>query len=140
MKDHTDHHDTGLTPDARAVLQRGLEELLELTGGLSFLPLTSERYPYPLALGIYGETPDPKQVRADARARIATDPLGALESALVLLELYACNQPSTAALVADDAVFLKQAFDSKRLNGWVAFLGDADPRETSTALGARWQL
>lgn len=129
-----------MSPDACTILQQGLDKLLELTDGLSYLPLKSERYPYPLALGILGEAWDPKQVRADIRTRIATDPLSALESALVLLELYACNQPGVAALVADDDVFLKQAFDSKRLNGWVAILGDADQQETSTALGARWQL
>jgi acetyl-CoA decarbonylase/synthase, CODH/ACS complex subunit beta len=140
MKDHTHHLDTGLPPDARTILQQGLNELLELTDGLRYLPLTSERYPCPLALGIYGEARDPQQVRADIRARMATDPLSTLESALVLLELYACNQPGTAALVADDGVFLRQAFNSKRMNGWVALLGDADPEETSTALGARWQL
>jgi hypothetical protein len=140
MENHSHLFDTGLSPDALTILERGLRELLELTGGLGFLPLPSERYPYPLALGIYGETPDPKQVRADIRARIATDPLGALESALVLLELYASNQPGTAALTADDDVFLRQAFNSKRLNGWVALLGDADPLETTAALGARWQL
>jgi hypothetical protein len=140
MEGHGRHPDTGLSPDARAILQQGLNEILELTVGLGYLPLPSERYPYPLALGIYGEVPDPKRVSADISARIATDPLSTLESALVLLELYACNQPGTASLVADDDVFLSQTFNSKRLNGWAALLGDADPRETSAALGARWQL
>ncbi len=140
MENHTHQFDNGLSPDARGILEQGLDELLKLTDGLGFLPLTSERYPYPLALGIYGETPDPKQVRADIRARIATDPLSTLESALVLLDLYASNQPGAAALMADDDVFLRQAFNSKRLNGWVALLGDADPQETTAALGARWQL
>jgi acetyl-CoA decarbonylase/synthase complex subunit beta len=140
MEGHGHHPNPGLSPDARAILQQGLNEVLELTDGLGYRPLPSERYPYPLALGIYGELPDPKRIRADISGRIATDPLSTLESGLVLLELYACNQPGTASLVADDDVFLSQVFNSKRLNGWAALLGDADPRETSAALGARWQL
>jgi hypothetical protein len=140
VNNHSHYFDTGLSPDARTILQRGLAELLRLTDGLDFLPLASERYPWPLALGIYGETPDPKQVRADIPGRIDADPLSSLESALVLLELYASNQPGAANLLADDDTFLQQAFNSKRLNGWVALLGDADPRETTSALGARWQL
>ena len=140
MDAHAHSFNTGFSPDARTILEQGLEKLLELTEGLGFLPLPSERYPYPLALGIYGETPDPEQVRAEIGARMATDPLSSLESALVLLELYASNQPGTAALMADDDVFLRQAFNSKRLNGWVALLGDANPQEAAAALGARWQL
>jgi acetyl-CoA decarbonylase/synthase complex subunit beta len=140
MEGHDRNRDTDLSADARTILQQGLNEILELTEGLGYLPLPSERYPYPLALGICGEVPDPRRIRSGIGARIATDPLSTLESALVLLELYACNQPGTAALVADDDVFLSQAFNSKRLNGWVALLGDADPLETSTALDARWQL
>jgi hypothetical protein len=48
---------------------------------------------------------------------------------LVLLELYACNQPGTPGSVLDDDAFLTQAFASKRLNGWISFLGDAGVKE-----------
>ncbi|MGA2984546.1 MAG: hypothetical protein ABSG32_12075 [Terriglobia bacterium] len=38
---------------------------------------------------------------------------------LVLLELYACNQPGTPGSVLDDDAFLTQVFAGKRLNGWI---------------------
>ena len=38
---------------------------------------------------------------------------------LVLLELYASNQPGTPESVLDDDAFLTKVFASKRLNGWI---------------------
>jgi hypothetical protein len=140
MEDHVHVEDASLSAHARALLQRGYNDLLRLTEGLAFRPLVSERYPLPLALAVYGEIPDPEQVRADIRARLTSDPVSLLETALVLFELYACNDPATAAIVSDDDTFLSQAFASKRLNGWVSFLGDADQRETQAALSDRWQF
>ncbi|HEX8985917.1 MAG TPA: hypothetical protein VF767_10805, partial [Bryobacteraceae bacterium] len=129
-----------LSPAARAYLQQGLTDLLSLTEGIRFRPLASARYPLPLALAVYGEVPEAERIRADIGARLTRDPVSILETALVLLELYACNEPRTAALVPDDDAFLSYAFASKRLNGWVSFLGDADPRETQAALSERWQF
>ena len=129
-----------LSAPARAYLQQGLKDLLGLTEGLAFRPLASGRYPLPLALAVYGEIPDPGQVRADIGARLTSDPASLLETALVLFELYACNDHRTAAIVPDDDAFLSNAFASKRLNGWVSFLGDADPGETQAALSERWQF
>jgi hypothetical protein len=140
MENHSHEAAAVLAPEARAVLQRGLNQLLRMTDGLVFRPLMSERYPLPLALAVYGEIPDPEQVRADIRARIAADPVSLLETALALFELYACNQPAAAALVPDDDTFLRDVFSSKRLNGWISFLGDADQREIQAALGSRWQF
>ena len=105
------------------ILQRGLAELLQITQGLEFRPIVSARFPLPLALAVYGETPDPERVRADVRARIETDPLSLLEVGLVLLELYACNQPGVSASVPDDDAFLTQVFASKRMSGWIVLLG-----------------
>jgi hypothetical protein len=53
---------------------------------------------------------------------------------------FVCNDAATAELVPDDDLFLSHAFDSKRLNGWGSFLGDADLPETQFALHSRWQL
>ena len=47
MENHTHNLDIGLSPDACTILQQGLNKLLELTDGLSYLPLRSERDPYP---------------------------------------------------------------------------------------------
>ena len=71
---------------------------------------------------------------------IETDPLSLLEVGLVLLELYACNQPGASESVPDDDAFLTQVFASKRLNGWISFLGDADVKEAQAALNTRWQF
>jgi hypothetical protein len=140
LQDHSHHHGIGLSQEARAILKQGLTELLQITQGLGFRPIVSERYPLPLALAVYGEIPDPERVRDDVRARIETDPLNLLEVGLVLLELYACNQPGTPESVPDDDAFLTQVFASKRLNGWISFLGDADVKEAQAALNTRWQF
>lgn len=129
-----------LEPEAAAILARGIERLLHLTKGLEFGPLTSERYPLPVAAAVYGETPDPAAVRADVEERVETDPVAALERALVLLELFECNQAGLAESVPDDDAFLAAAFRSKRLNGWMALLGDADSDETAEAVNARWRF
>ena len=136
-----DHGSGGsLTPEARAVLGRGLAELIQLTEGLKFRPLNSERYPSPLALAFQGENPDPEAARATVRERMEDDPVGALEDALVLLELYESNQPGIADALPDDGAFLGDAFDSKRLNGWLAVAGDGDPATVKKAVNERWQF
>jgi len=43
--------------ETRAILQRGLTELLRMTEGMLFLSVASERYPLPLALAVYGGGP-----------------------------------------------------------------------------------
>ena len=125
MNNHT-HLPTGLSAEGRAILQGGLAELVRMTEGLAFQPVVSERYPLPLALAVYGEVPDPARVRSEVRAGIDSDPLRMLEPALVLLELYACNQPQVLESAPDDEAFLTQVFASKRMNGWLVVLGDAD--------------
>jgi len=126
--------------ETRAILQRGLTELLRMTEGMLFLPVASERYPLPLALAVYGEVPDPERVRSEVRAGIESDPLRLLEACLVLLELYACNQPGVSESVPDDEAFLTQIFASKRMNGWIVLVGDANQEETQAAVNARWQF
>ena len=140
MHNHTHDHGTGLSREARATLQRGLTELLRMTEGKVFRPVASERYPLPLALAVYGEVPDPERVRSEVRAGIESEPLRLLEAGLVLLELYACNQPGVSASVPDDDAFLTEVFASKRMNGWIVLLGDANQDETQAAVNARWQF
>ncbi len=140
MHNHTHDHGTGLSQEALATLQRGLTELLRMTEGMVFRPVASERYPLPLALAVYGEVPDPERVRSEVRAGIESEPLRVLEASLALLELYACNQPGVCAAVPDDDAFLTEVFASKRRNGWIVLLGDANQVETQTAVNARWQF
>jgi hypothetical protein len=140
MHNHTHDYKAGMNGEARAVLQRGLTELLRMTAGMVFRPTTSERYPLPLALAVFGDVPDPERVRSQVGARIESDPLSLLEPGLVLLELYACNQPGVSASAPDDDAFLTQVFASKRMNGWTVLLGDADQEETRAALNAQWQF
>jgi len=140
MHNHTHDNGTGLSPEARATLQRGLTELLRMTEGKVFWPVASERYPLPLALAVYGEAPDPERVRSEVRAGIESEPLRCLEAGLALLELYACNQPGISASAPDDDAFLTEVFASKRRNGWMVLLGDANRDETQAAINARWQF
>ena len=140
MHNHTHDHGTGLSREACATLQRGLTELLRMTEGEIFRPVASERYPLPLALAVYGEVPDPERVRSEVRAGIESDPLRLLEVGLALLELYACNRPGISTSVPDDDAFLTEVFASKRMNGWIVLLGDANQDETQAAINARWQF
>lgn len=140
MRNHIHDDGRALSEEARAILQRGLTELLRITEGKVFQPVASERYPLPLALAVYGEVPDPEQVRSEVRAGVECDPVRRLESALVLLELYACNQPDVCASTPDDDAFLTQVFASKRMNGWIALLGDSNQEEIQAAVNARWQF
>ena len=69
-----------------------------------------------------------------------TDPVSVLEDALVLLELYECNQHDAFEHVPDDAAFLGQTFRTKRSNGWIGLLGDADPVQVEHAVNVRQQF
>ena len=137
---HTHGAGTGLEPEAHAVFQRGVAELVRMTEGLAFRPLVSQRYPLPLALAVYGELPDPELVRREVAARMASEPIDALEPALVLLELYASNQPGISDCIPDDSAFLGLAFGSKRLNGWIATAGDGDAGALEAEINARWKF
>ncbi|MBL7199225.1 MAG: hypothetical protein ISS56_03660 [Anaerolineae bacterium] len=137
---HTHGAGVYLEPEARAILARGLDALVRMTEGLAFLPLSSERYPLPLTAAVYSEVPDPDRVRDQVRGRMETDPVSVLEAVLVLLELYECNQPGIADFLPDDAAFLSQAFATKRLNGWIAVLGDADREEVESSVNGRWKF
>jgi hypothetical protein len=135
-------HETGAHLDqrARAILERGLRALLDLSEGLTFQPFPSARYPLPLAMAVYGEVPDPQRVLADVARHTSDDPVRALESALVLLELVAGSRPAMVAAVIDDRTFLSQAFATKRQNGWIALLGSADLGPLQEAVNARWRF
>lgn len=139
-KSHVHGSHANLDPDARAILLRGLTELAAMTEGLAFKPLRSELYSLPLTMTVYGTTPDPDMVREEVKVRLDRDPIAALESALALLELYETNQTGADGAVPDDAAFLAECFRSKRLNGWIATLGDGNPKELESAVNARWRF
>ncbi len=129
-----------IAPEAGKILARGLAELVRLTEGLDFRPLNSERYPLPLALAFQGEKPDPEAARSAVRERMRDNPVGALEAALVLLELYESNQPGIADAIPGDGKFLGDVFGSKRINGWLAVIGDGDPAALKEAINRDWQF
>jgi acetyl-CoA decarbonylase/synthase, CODH/ACS complex subunit beta len=139
-----DHHSHGagahLEPDAALILKNGVEKLIALSEGLQFRPLASERYPNPLAVAVYGETPDPARVREDALKHLEGDPVSSLEPALVLLELYESNQTGASDFLPDDGTFLGLVFGSKRLNGWAGALGDTDAEQAVEGLNEQWKF
>jgi hypothetical protein len=137
---HSHGEGVHLDLEERGILVRSLETLLDLSQGLEFRPLVSERYPNPVALAVYGEIPEPERVRADVERRLSTDPVSVLESALVLLELIAGSWPATSEAVIDDGAFLSQTFATKRQNGWIGFLGHADWERVQSAVDARWRF
>ncbi|MDK1030499.1 MAG: hypothetical protein QGD94_00670 [Planctomycetia bacterium] len=142
MADGNHSHGNGfeLAEEAKAILKRGLGELLKITEGLEFQPMPSERHPFPLSGLAYPDLPDPKIIRADVEARMHTDPVSVLEKALALLELYESNQADIAEFVPEDMPFVGRCFSSKRCNGWACVVGDADAAEIESAVNARWQF
>ncbi|MFU8779140.1 MAG: hypothetical protein ACNA7M_15965, partial [Roseovarius sp.] len=139
-KDHSHGSGVRLTPPAESVLGRGLTELLTMTEGLAFTRLPSVRYPLPLCMAVYGREIDPQAVREQVRTGLNSDPIRALEAALVLLELHESNQPASAEYVLDDGRFLAECFKTKRLNGWIATLGSGHVKEQEAAVNARWKF
>lgn len=129
-----------LTPEQKAILEDGLERLIEMTEGLEFIPLPSAKYPLPLSSVAYRTLPDARTVRRDVANTMKDDLIRSLEPALALLELFETNQPGAADDVLDDMKFLGAAFSSKRANGWAAVLGDADVDEIELAVNKRWQF
>ena len=137
---HTHGTGAALDADALAILHRGLGELLEMTEGLTFPTDAAGTYPLPLTRAAYGDTLDVDAVRSDVQARMATDPVSVLESALCLLELYEANRPDTAELIPEDMPFVRQVFRSKRLNGWISVMGSADADAVERAVNRQWQF
>jgi CO dehydrogenase/acetyl-CoA synthase beta subunit len=129
-----------LEPEAAAILQRGIAQLIEMTAGLAFRDLPSERFPLPLSAAIYGRVPDRSEVLEDIRRIPDTDPVGRLDYVLVLLELYCSNATAAMETVPDDQAFLDLTFSTKRQNGWIAFLGDADASDLKERIAARWRF
>ena len=121
-------------------LINGLSELLRMTEGMQYQTMSSEKYPYPLSLIAYERLPEADTIRADIRNTIHTDPVGILEHALALLELYASNQKSIENDVPDDSKFLSDCFSSKRLNGWIAFLGNSNHKYLKERINDTWQF
>ena len=134
------HHNILLEPEHTKIVARGIGELGKMTKGKHFQPLRSETYPYPLTLLFYSELPEPEQVFREAMTNLEINPMDSLDRVLVLLELYACNQPNIGTLVPDDMRFVSDAFNSKRLNGWIAALGNTNPDTLESSLKEKWQF
>ncbi len=137
-----DSHGTGLhlEPEARAILQRGLDQLLEMTEGLEFRPTCSQTHPLPLACLAYKSVPSVASIRDDVKARAADDPVSVLENALALLELYECNQGDIGEYVLEDMPFVMACFASKRCNGWICLVGDGDGEALAGDINTRWKF
>jgi len=135
-------HGTGTHLDdaSRAILERGFAELMEMVKSLRFGTTPSERVPLPLSLAVYESVPDPEEVRRDVRSHMHEDPVSVLEYALPLLELYESNQGDIADYIKQDGPFTGTCFGSKRRNGWIAVMGDADRAEVEAAVNKRWQF
>ncbi|HEC62022.1 MAG TPA: hypothetical protein ENI27_07180, partial [bacterium] len=129
-----------LNPSQNKILVNGLSELVRITEGLNFKTLPSEKYPFPLTYIAYSEMPDPETVRKDVKSGMSSDPIGVLENALALLELYECNQPEIKNIIPDDMRFVRDSFSTKRMNGWIAVLGNTDLKNLESAVNERWQF
>ena len=141
IKDNTYHNKSFiLDPSQYAILKNGLSVLLEMTEGLSFKPTPSKKYPYPLTRVAYGKLPKPGKVNEDVKNGMNYDPVNVLENALALLELYESNQPGIENIIPHDIKFFSDCFSTKRLNGWIAVLGNTDRNRLKSAINDRWQF
>ncbi len=129
-----------LSTEQADILASGLSKLLEMTAGLEFKPFESKKFVLPLSNVPYPTVPSAAEVRSDVEKGMKNDLIRILEKALALLELYAVNQPGTVSEVLADMDFVATAFSSKRANGWIAVLGDADVDELEEAINSRWQF
>ncbi len=125
---------------ARGILQRGIEAMLQMTDGLEFTPLPSEKFPLPLASVGWARPPTAADVRTEVRAHMVADPIRTLEGVLALLELYECNQSDAGEHFLADMPFVATCFSSKRANGWIAAMGDGDRAAIQSAIDERWQF
>ena len=137
---HSHGQGSSLDPKGVAILKRGLSQLLTLTDGLTFKALPSEKYPLPLTRLAFADLADPGSIRREVEQGIQSDPLTVLIEALALLELYESNQPDAARYALDDMPFIHTCFASKRCNGWISIVGDADRSSVESAVNARWQF
>ena len=90
---HSHGSSAQLEEAARGILDRGLAELLRLGEGARLRGLASEKHPLPLTRAAYADSPDARRVREDVSSLMNADPVDALDRALALFELHACNQP-----------------------------------------------
>ena len=109
-----DHHHSGkpieLEPELNTILKNGLSELLSMTEGLDYKTLPPKEYIFPLSLIAYDELPEPETMRKDVEDHMDSDPVGILEKALALFELYACNQKKIEEDVPSDSEFFSDCF------------------------------
>ena len=129
-----------LTPHALEILTRGLAQLLDMTEGLEFRPLPSEKHPLPLTRMVFAGPLEACAIRRDVQSRMHSDPVAALENALVLLELYESNQPDVCDYVLEDMPFCGACFATKRASGWAYVVGDTDRSALESAVNSRWQF
>ena len=129
-----------LSDEQLGILHRGIDELLAMTEGMEFSPSISKRFPHPLANLASKTVPQPEQLMQTIRDRMQDDPVSILEEVLALLELLAVNQPGIEEHLIDDASFVGTCFSSKRCNGWISFLGQADQDQLEEAINSRWKF
>ena len=129
-----------LDPIQNKILTNGYNELLSMTEGLTYKKMPSERYPYPLTQFTYSEIPDPERIRNEIKNTMNSDPVALLEKACALLELYESNHSGVDKIIPDDRKFLSDCFNSKRMNGWIAVLGNTDRDNLESAVNGRWQF
>ena len=140
MQSMTHSHGVNLTSEQAGILTSGLSKLLAMTADLEFKPLELKKFVLPLSNVPYQAVPGAAQVRSDVERGMKNNLIEILEKALALLELYEVNQAETVGEVLDDMKFTGAAFSSKRANGWVAVLGDADVDELAEVINTRWQF
>ncbi|MCG3254363.1 MAG: hypothetical protein KAX09_10950, partial [Candidatus Heimdallarchaeota archaeon] len=101
----------------------------------------SDKHPLPLTQMSYQEIPEPSVLIDNIRKRMKSDPVSTLEDVLALLELFIVNQEYAKDVFHEDMAFIQRhCFAVKRLNGWIAVVGDADKEKIELAINDKWNF
>ena len=130
-----------LTKKEQDILERGITQLLKMTKGLDWKEFPSDKHPLPLTQMSYQEIPEPSVLADNIRKRMKSDPVSTLEDVLALLELLIVNQKYAKDVFHEDMTFIQRlCFAVKRLNGWIAVVGDTDKEKIELAINDKWNF
>lgn len=130
-----------LTKKEQDILERGITQLLKMTKGLDWKEFPSDKHPLPLTQMSYQEIPKPSVLVDNIRKRMKSDPVSTLEDVLALLELLIVNKEYAKDVFHEDMTFIQRhCFAVKRLNGWIAVVGDTDKEKIELAINDKWNF
>lgn len=138
----THHHGASisLTDKQKTILKKGIQKLIELTSGLSWKKLPSDKYPKPLVQMTYSDIPSIEEIKKEIEEKIDESPISILENVLAFLELYESNKNDASDFFLEDMPFIRECFATKRLNGWISIIGESKREKIEEEINTQWNF